>query len=250
MKDYHFYYFQYPTMVHAIIGVIGDPLILYFGGFRYNQPNHLSHMFLMVHSMAYFAYDTIIEIYYKTDDMLTNFHHFFVLFGSFFHVRNTYSGYEYILMHLVAELSNPFIIVRTMLKIMNKKDSPLYAACEVLFAAVFILMRLVVTPFLLIAIYEGDNVIYSTKMCISFVQFIQLFWGYRVLLMVFDKVKSIYESKGKIMPYGYMMIHNFIKSLLTNRKVSLPFNTMMFILSCIAPQLYYGLVRKTLFNNY
>ena len=169
LKDYHFYYFQYPIMVHALVGVFGDPLILYFGGFRYNQPNHILHMHLMVHSAAYFAYDTIIEIYYKTDDMLTNFHHFFVLFGSYFHVRNQYSGYEYILMHWVAELSNPFLILRTMLKIMNKKDTVLYAASEVLFAGVFILMRLIVTPWLLIAIYEAENCIYSTKFCISFV---------------------------------------------------------------------------------
>lgn len=235
MKDYHFYYFQYPIMVHALVGVFGDPLILYYGGFRYNQPNHILHMHLMVHSAAYFAYDTIIEIYYKTDDMLTNFHHFFVLVGSFFHVRNTYSGYEYILMHWVAELSNPFIILRTMLKITNKKDTVLYAISETGFAVVFILMRLIVTPWLLVAIYEADNVIYSTKILISLVQFLQLFWGYRVLLLVFDKIKSIYEGKGKTMPYGYMQMHNFIKSLLNNKKVAIPFNTLMFFLSCVLP---------------
>ena len=126
----------------------------------------------MVHSVAYFTYDSIIEVYYKTDDFLTNVHHFLVLSASIFHLKNQYSGYEYILMHLVAEMSNPFLIIRTILKIMNKKDSIIYVASEVLFAGVFILMRLIVTPWLLIALYEAENVVYSTKLSISLIQFV------------------------------------------------------------------------------
>lgn len=47
MNDYHFYYFQYTTFIHAMIGCIFgkhlkhsfnfiDPLILYYGGYRYD----------------------------------------------------------------------------------------------------------------------------------------------------------------------------------------------------------------------
>lgn len=237
-------------MIHAIVGCIGDPLVLYYGGFRYNQPNHLLQKHMMIHAAAYFVYDTIIEIYYGTDDLLTNMHHFFVLVGSFFHLRNNYSGYEYVMMHLVAELSNPFIIVRTVYKIMNKKDTMIYYVSEVMFALVFIVMRLFVTPLMLIAVYEADMCVYSTKLCISFILFIQLFWSYRILLLLFEKIKSYYEDKGRKMPYGYMQIHNFIKSLLNNKKVSIPFNIFTFIMVLVVPQCYYGYVRGNLFNNY
>ena len=72
-----------------------DPLILYYGGYRYNQPNHLLHQFLMVHGFAYFLYDSIIEVYYQSDDLLTNLHHVCVVGCSFFHVRSRGSGFEY-----------------------------------------------------------------------------------------------------------------------------------------------------------
>jgi hypothetical protein len=109
MKDYYNYYFQYLSLVHAIIAIIFGklgklffnrqfiigPIALYEGGFRYNQPNHLYHMGMMVHSGAYFTFDTIIELYYGTTDILMNLHHVFVLAATYFHVRNTYSGWEY-----------------------------------------------------------------------------------------------------------------------------------------------------------
>ncbi len=58
---------------------VADPLILYYGGYRYNQPIHLYHNMLISHSLAYFSYDTVIELYYGTDDFLTNLHHVIVV---------------------------------------------------------------------------------------------------------------------------------------------------------------------------
>jgi hypothetical protein len=34
---------------------------------------------LISHSLAYFSYDTVIELYYGTDDFLTNLHHVIVV---------------------------------------------------------------------------------------------------------------------------------------------------------------------------
>ena len=53
-------------------------------------------MILMIHSFSYFVYDSIIEIYYGTDDFLTNAHHVVVLAATYFHIRNQYGGFEYI----------------------------------------------------------------------------------------------------------------------------------------------------------
>jgi hypothetical protein len=69
---------------------------MYYGGYRYDQPNHLYHMFLICHSFAYFAYDSIIEVYYGTDDLLTNAHHIVVVAATYFHIRNTHGGFEFI----------------------------------------------------------------------------------------------------------------------------------------------------------
>ena len=74
-------------------------------------------------------------------------------------------------MHWVAELSNPFIIIRTVLKIKGQRGA-LKDINEVLFAGTFITMRLFITPVLMIALYESDHCVYTTKLCISTVLFI------------------------------------------------------------------------------
>ena len=50
----------------------------------------------MIHAFAYFIYDSIIEVYYGTDDLLTNCHHVCVVAMSYFHIKSQYSGFEYI----------------------------------------------------------------------------------------------------------------------------------------------------------
>lgn len=75
-------------------------------------------------------------------------------------------------MHLMAESSNPFIIIRTMLKILDQKDSKFYRINELIFAGVFILVRMFITPLAMIYIYEGDRVIYGSKFGIAFVFFV------------------------------------------------------------------------------
>jgi hypothetical protein len=124
-------------------------------------------MVLMTHSLAYFIYDTLIEIYYGTADTITNAHHFIVLAGTVMHVRSKYNGFEFILCHLIAESSNPFIIIRTLLKLSGDTSSKLYSFNEYLFATVFIVARMIITPILLIVMYEAPHVIYTSKLSVS-----------------------------------------------------------------------------------
>ena len=75
-------------------------------------------------------------------------------------------------MHLMAESSNPFIIIRTMLKIRGQRDSKFYRINELVFAGIFIFVRMFLTPLAMIYIYEGDKVIYGSKFGIAFVLFV------------------------------------------------------------------------------
>jgi hypothetical protein len=86
-------------------------------------------------------------------------------------------------MHLVAELSNPFVIIRSVLKIrkMSEAYPNFYSINENIFGASFVFLRLFVTPVLVVLWYEAENCIYSTKILISFTLFIQLFWVYRII---------------------------------------------------------------------
>lgn len=51
---------------------------------------------MVSHSFAYFIFDTIIEVYYRTDDMLTNVHHAVCLLVSYFGMRAPHSAFEFV----------------------------------------------------------------------------------------------------------------------------------------------------------
>ena len=59
-------------------------------------------------------------------------------------------------LHLMAELTNPFLILRTALKISGKKDTRIYEINEYFFAGGFLLIRMILTPVVTIMLYEGD----------------------------------------------------------------------------------------------
>ena len=72
----------------------------------------------------------------------------------------------------MAESSNPFIIIRTMLKIKDMRDTRFYRINEIIFAGIFITVRMFLTPLVLVYIYEADKVIYGTKFGIAFVLYV------------------------------------------------------------------------------
>ena len=74
-----------------------------------------------------------------------------------------------IVLHLLAEVSNPCIIIRTILKIKGMRDSSFYKYNELVFAFLFLTLRMFVTPFLLVYMFEGDRIIYANKLGICFI---------------------------------------------------------------------------------
>ena len=179
------------------------------GGYRYNSDNSIYHMYMISHASAYFVFDSIIEIAYGTADMLTNVHHVVVLFVSYFGMKAPHSGFEYLsntpylnhlALHLLAEVSNPFLILRTILKILGKKDSTIYKVNDMVFAVIFLIARVLLTPFFLIYMFEGHNVIYSIKLGVSFILYVQLLWAYRIIYLIFDGFREPYKKKEKKAP--------------------------------------------------
>jgi TLC domain len=86
----------------------------------------------------------------------------------------------------LAEVSNPFMIMRMILKILKKKDTVFYKVNEFIFAGIFLIARVLLTPFFMIYMFEGENILYSIKLGVSFILYVQLFWAYRILYLLFD----------------------------------------------------------------
>ncbi|TNV78207.1 hypothetical protein FGO68_gene11598 [Halteria grandinella] len=178
-----------------------------------------------------------------SDDFLTNLHHACVIGMSLWHLCSRTSGFEYILLHFIAEVSNPFLIMRTVFKIRNIKGSTFEAINKYTFAVIFIIARALVTPLAMIYIYEADKVIYGTKFGVAFVLFVQLFWVYRVLnLSAAALHEGFPDSKAA------KAFLDFTNIFVKNKRVRNILAGVNFTLIFIIPHYYYGYVRQNLFN--
>lgn len=120
----------------------------------------------------------------------------------------------------MAEVSNPFIIIRTMLKIAGKKETKLYAVNELVFATIFLTARVGLTPLAGLWLLEGDNCIMTDKLGTLIVLYIQNFWSYKILYNIAEKVKNVYavtESKDKEIPSWVTNVYNFFWAINFNK---------------------------------
>ena len=113
-----------------------------------------------------------------TLDMMTFFHHVVILgFGQAYY-WNAAGGIESLckpltlVCLLVGEMSNPYLTVRTMLKLTNKKHTVLYIVNDIIFAITWILARSVIGPILLIYCLPVEVMPFFTKLGLIFTLFI------------------------------------------------------------------------------
>lgn len=157
-------------------------------------------------------------------------------------------------MHWIAEISNPFLQFRTALRIVGKKDTWYYKLNDKIFAAVFIVARLIVSPVLLVYMYEANNILFITKFGMSLVVFIQFLWGFKILYNIGLLLKEIFDTKETKdkgdMPAWARIFHDVFYAIEKNKKVRLAvmaFNFMLFVGSF---NIYYGFVRGNYFRNF
>jgi len=75
---------------------------------------------------------------------------------------------------------------------MGRKSTKLYQINEILFAAIFILARMFATPLFLVYMWEGPDILYSIKLGICFILYVQLFWSYRIIYLIFEGIRAPY----------------------------------------------------------
>ena len=154
-----------------------------------------------------------------------------------------------LVLQLLAEVSNPFLILRTCLKLLKKTDSTLYKVNDVIFAFVFLFARVFLTPFFVVYMFEAHNVLYSIKLGASFVLYVQLFWAYRILYLIFEKAREPYVKKDKKAPKWVELSFGAMEAVQNNAKVRKAVAFSQFVIIFVVPHVYYGYFTKTLKFN-
>ena len=153
------------------------------------------------------------------------------------------------MLQLLAEVSNPFLIMRTCLKILKKTETTLYKVNDVIFASVYLFARVLLTPFFVVYMFEAHNVLYSIKLGASFVLYVQLFWAYRILYLIFEGAREPYDKKDKKAPKWIELSFGVMEAVQNNAKVRKAVAFSQFIIIFVVPHFYYGYITETLKFN-
>ena len=143
---------QHISMFHAITAVI---ICLYVyrieGGIHYNAPTNSYHIIIISviitqHTLGYFFYDMVYAELFKLHDWAMRTHHLCVLIGGTIMYMSEIGGSiavsnYYAVSILITEGSNPFMMLRKILKARDLENTRLYSVNEKIFAASFIFFR-------------------------------------------------------------------------------------------------------------
>ena len=154
-----------------------------------------------------------------------------------------------LVLHLLGEVSNPFLILRSCLKILKKTDTTLYKVNDVIFASVFLFARVLLTPIFVVYMFEAHNVLYSIKLGVSFILYVQLFWAYRILYLIFEKAREPYVKKDKKAPKWVELSFGAMEAVQNNAKVRKAVAFSQFVIIFVVPHVYYGYFTKSLKFN-
>jgi hypothetical protein len=147
----------------------------------------------------------------------------------------------------MAEISNPFVIVRTLMKIKGLRGHSIYFINELIFAIIFIFVRVFLTPCIMIYMYEGDKILFTTKFGTSFILFVQLYWCYRILLLAAEAITGAFEKRGMKIPFWASLNKSLWETIIKNKSVAIGLSIFNFIWIIAIPHWYYGWVRGTLY---
>jgi hypothetical protein len=118
----------------------------------------------------------------------------------------------------------------------------LYKVNDIIFATVFILIRVILTPVIMVYMFEGHNVLYSIKLGTSAVFFVQLFWAYRIIYLILEMIRDPYVKKEKTPPVILEMAYQMMLKVEKDKKFRMGVSITNFIVIFVVPHIYYGMI--------
>lgn len=196
-KAYFDYYGNYVSIAHAISAVILGFYAYYAEGVTYGLENSGLSKLVVFNSFAYFLYDTIISEYYGYNTLPMSLHHATVLIGTTM-VIFWYQKYasEVSLTFAIVEISNPFNLLREILRHKKQDHGKQYLNVSLIFTILFIITRFLVLPFHLFKIYSFTHNLFI-EILVGFIWFISWHWLFVIFNFALKEVKVFSEKSAK-----------------------------------------------------
>lgn len=245
----YFYWMYYTNLVslqHCLLGIIWPALVFIFVGFEMNREALYVHHLIMINSMSYFLYDLVMEQVYGVLDIITAVHHLCVIFLGAYFYWNKYGGDEYLMTLFLGEISNPCLILRTILKSLRMTNSNYYTIIEGSFAVSFLLIRVAIAPIWMEYVFRAENCPFGHKLGLWVVYTISMSWNTKILGIFFKRYKEVFGEPGNFI----VQAEKFVAKIDSGGIEYYIFYTIVLLYSAVYPLVYFGWYRNTLFTSF
>ena len=199
-KLFYDYVTAISSFIHAVILIVGSSIVLYVIGIDYNRPNANEENLLIAFSIGYFISDTILGIFAGYNDNIMLMHHLFGLFGLTYSLIKQNYGNTIVFAFVVAEISNPFMILRKNLD-KHKGAEALSIFSGVIFSLTFIICRTVIIGYVMIPFFITDASL-LIKLFGGFLWYLSLYWCYVIINLLIKALMEITNARFLISIYS------------------------------------------------
>lgn len=201
-KEQKDYLGQHLSIVHAYLAVISSFSVYCFeGGVDYNAKTNFWHELVISvnfnqNSFGYFIFDTIYAEIYKLHNNLMRFHH---VFGLIYLITVLYSPIggsaamrnNHVVGIFIAEISNPCILKRHIIRARGQENSLFYNLYENSFIFLFISLRIIFGFWYILKVWDSQINWFYMSLCSS-IYTVSWFW---VFIIFAKAMKSLNTSK-------------------------------------------------------
>lgn len=113
----------------------------YFTPGSCGSPNTKMENNILIMAVGYFCYDFVLMAYLGLLDFPMTFHHFICIVGMFSSVSGGKSSSLLVSASFIAEISNPPMHLRQILRMIGLRYTKIYEACEISFISLYIFGR-------------------------------------------------------------------------------------------------------------
>jgi hypothetical protein len=197
-KDIHDTKTRVISIIHAsLMFWVSVYDVLYFQSDKCGDNNSYFQNFFMSASLAYFLYDLIncIRLDVSCNEMVI--HHLFCMIGYYSGILYNNSANEMLRALVVAEISNPVMHIRMILKNFGLKNSKLYLVLELIYMVIYIFARMVYgTMVCYFTVFCWSN-LWLVKIAGSIVWIQSVLFSKRMIKIFYHRYNEYKERKAK-----------------------------------------------------
>ena len=140
--------------------------------------------------VAYFIYDTIAMTYLGLIDKAIFGHHMIVTTGMYTMLATQLSGGEIMCCTFVSEVSNPFMLIRLILKDVGLRHTRAYEFCEYMYMSLYTYYRMIVGIFIIYGSWATGTAPYYISMMGTAIGFQSYYYMFRMVQILEQRYKD------------------------------------------------------------